>query len=547
MKLLPYEEAIAAIRSTPRFFENMIQESLLSNTHGAIVVLKPQPGLNVKADQAVRDKLAAYKAGLTPEELTALVQDTKDIQARQQSVDAPEDLEKLPLLTKEDIEPKQDVYLAEKAEVGGRPAYIYHDFTNQIAYLTLNFNMDYVPEAELPYAGLLASVLGMMDTEHYTYAELDNEIGCRLGDLSTDIRMLEKIDGSFVPYFYMTTKYLMKENKAAFDLMEEVMLHTRMEDVERLGEIVAEERSRMEKTMMRAGHSVAGNRALSYFSPVMAYREKLSGVDFYQFMKDLDDNFEEKAGEAIQHMQKVLGMILCRENLSLRLSCEAEHRKEILQATEALMDKLPAKRSAEASPEVVRVVPEAKNEGLITSGKVQYVARAGHFNQPFHGSMVVLGHILYLDYLWSQVRAQGGAYGCFQHMDRMGRANLVSFRDPNLERTVDVFNQAGPVMEQFECSEREMTKYIIGAIAGLDPVRTPSMKGAAANDRLEMGYTPEMLQQLRDEVLATTPAQIRESAKAMTEAMQDPYICVQGSEKKIKENAQLFDRIITLF
>ena len=547
LKLLPYEEPMDTIRNTPRFFENMIHDSLLNNTHGAVVVLKPEPGLNAKTEQAVREKLDAYKAGLTPEEVTALVQDTKDIQARQQSVDSPEALEKLPLLKKEDIDTKQAVYMANKETFGGRPAYVYHDFTNQIAYLTLNFNMNYVPAEELPYAGLLASVIGMMDTENYTYAQLDNEIGCRLGNLSTDIRMLEKIDGSFVPYFYITTKYLMKENQAAFDLMEEVLLRTCMEDLERLGEIVAEERSHLEKTMMRSGHSVAGNRVLSYFSPVMAYREKLSGVDFYQFIKDLDDNFEEKATETIEHMKKVLKMIVCYENLSVRLTCEEEYKGEVKQAAEALMERLPQERSEEASKEIVRIEPVVKNEAFITSGKVQYVARAGRFTTPYHGSMVVMGHILYSDYLWSQVRAQGGAYGCFQHLDRMGRVYLVSYRDPNLERTVNVFEQAGPAMEQFDCSEREMTKYIIGAIAGLDPVRTPSMKGAAANDRLEMGYTPEMMQQLRDEVLSTTPEKVRECAKALTEAMQEPFICVQGSEEKIKANAALFHDTITLF
>lgn len=547
MKLLPYEKVLSAIRSTPRFFETMVQESLLNNTHGAIVVLRPQPGLNTKASQATREKLAAYKAGLTPEKLTALVQETKDLQARQQSADTPENLEKLPLLQKEDIEKKQEIYEAQKEEIGGRLAYVYHDFTNQIAYLTLNFDMSYVPEEELPYAGLLASVLGMMDTQKYTYMQLDNEIGCHLGNLSTDIRMLEKLDGSFVPYFYVAAKYMMKENTAAFELMEEVLLHTRMEDAERLGEIVAEERSRLEKTMMRLGHSVAGMRVLSYFAPVAAYRERLSGVEFYQFIKELDENFAEKAQETIRHLQKVLGMIVCRDNLSIRLTCEQENKAEVLASTQTMMERLPQKRSPEASSEIVRVKPIVKNEGLMTSGKVQYVARAGRYTGPYCGSLVVMGHILYSDYLWSQIRVQGGAYGCFHHFDRLGRIYLVSFRDPNLERTVDVFNRAGQVMEAFDCNEREMTKYIIGVIASLDPVLTPAMKGAAACDHLEMGYTPEMLQQLRDEVLATTPEQVRESAKALTEAMQEPFICVQGAEEKIKANQAMFGETITLF
>ncbi|MCI8633728.1 MAG: insulinase family protein [Lachnospiraceae bacterium] len=546
-QLLSYEEPLSRIRNTPRFFEMMIQTHLLQNTHGAIVTLRPQPGLNQKVQQAVQAKLDAYKAGLTPEEVAELVAETKRIQERQQSPDKPEDLQKLPLLERKDIDPKQTQFIAALEDVGGKPAYIYEDFTNHIAYVSLYFNMDYLPEKDLPYAGLLAGVLAMMNTERYTYTELDNEIGCHLGSLNTNITLLEKMDGSFVPYFYLSTKYLIKENQTAFDLAKEILLHTDFSDKSRLKEIVAENRSRMEQSMMQAGHMVAGSRATSYFSPLMAYSEQVTGVDFFLFMKELEQHFDEQADEAIRRMQEVLDILIRQEQISFRITCQKEEKQEILLAAERLAADLPAGKSVHASEQVVRVQPEVKNEGLITSGKVQYVAKAGRFTQPYHGSMVVLGHILYLDYLWSQVRAQGGAYGCFQNIDRQGRIRLVSFRDPNLARTVDVFEKAGPFMETFSCSERELTKYIIGTIAGLDPVRTVSMKGAAACVRLECGITPEYLQQLRDEVLGTTQEQIHESAKALTQAMQEPYICVQGSEEKIKADKDLFKTIITLF
>lgn len=546
-RLLSYEEPLAKIRQIPRFFESMIQQGILQNQHAAIVVLKPEPGLNQKTEQRVREKLAAYKAGLTPAKLAELVADTKDIQKRQQTPDRPEDLEKLPLLELKDIEKTQEQYLAGLEKIGSSPAYIYEDFTNHIAYTSLYFNMDYLPKQYLPYAGLLACVLGMMDTEHYSYTELDQEIGCHLGSLSTDILLLEKMDGSFVPYFYLNTKYLMKENETAFKLAEEVLMHTQLKDKNRLKEIVAENRSRMEQSMMRAGHMVAGNRAMSYFSPMMAYREQVTGIDFFLFMKDLEQHFEEQAEQVICRMQEVLDILIRQKNISFRITCQKEEKQQIIMAAEELIKRLPAGNSNQESQTLVRVEPEVKNEGLITSGKVQYVAKAGRFAQPYHGSMVVLGHILYLDYLWSQVRAQGGAYGCFQTIDRLGRIKLVSYRDPNLERTVKVFEEAGKVMETFSCSEREMTKYIIGAIAGLDPVRTVSMKGAAAFNRLESGLTPQMIQQLRDEVLHTTLQQLQESAKALKEAMQEPYICVQGSEEKIKESSKLFKQIITLF
>ena len=164
-------------------------------------MLKPEAGLNQRHDQKIREKLAAYKASLTPEEVTALVEDTRQLQRRQQTPDAPEDLEKLPLLRKEDINPLQEQYIAQKQTVSGRPAMVYHDFTNQIAYVSLYFTMDYVKEEDLPYAGLLAFVLGMMDTEHYTYEALDNEIGAHMGGLNTDIPFAGTSGWQFYPLF----------------------------------------------------------------------------------------------------------------------------------------------------------------------------------------------------------------------------------------------------------------------------------------------------------------------------------------------------------
>lgn len=546
LQLLSYENAIRTIRGSQRFFESLIQNYLLDQPHSALVVLKPEAGLNQRHDQKIREKLAAYKASLTPEEVTALVEDTRQLQRRQQTPDAPEDLEKLPLLRKEDINPLQEQYIAQKQTVSGRPAMVYHDFTNQIAYVSLYFTMDYVKEEDLPYAGLLAFVLGMMDTEHYTYEALDNEIGAHMGGLNTDIRLLERLDGNFTPYFYIAGKHLVKESEAAQHLMREVLLHTKFNHRGRLKEVIAQTRLQLEKSMERRGDAVAANRALSYFDAALAYQERVSGVDFLLFLQRLEENFDDRAEETIERLEAVLAAIVSKDHLTVRMTCQQQEEEEITRQLEKVIAELPEKAS-HCAKQRVRVQPVAKNEGLITSGKVQYVAKAGRYTRPYEGAMVVMGHILSLDYLWNQVRVQGGAYGCFQGIDRQGRIHMESFRDPNLEKTLQVYEQAGEVLQRFDCTEREMTKYIIGAIAGLDPVRSVAAKGSIACDRLERGMTPAMLQTLRDEVLQTTPAQIRDCAKALTEAMQQPYLCVVGSEEKIRESADRFDTLVTLF
>ncbi|MCF0135383.1 MAG: hypothetical protein HUJ69_03070, partial [Lachnospiraceae bacterium] len=317
--------------------------------------------------------------------------------------------------------------------------------------------------------------------------------------------------------------------------------------INRFREILDEEIAGMEDGMMQSGNRTATSRVLSYFSAYNAYIQKISGIDYYRFLKDIRESLKTDAPAVLEQLKETADIILRTDNLRIRLTLDEENLSPVSNKLEVFLKELPAGSSPLASPEVVRFVPEKKNEGFITPAKVQYVAEGGETAIPYSGHAAVLLQITRLNYLWNQVRVMGGAYGCSATIDRHGRITMSSYRDPNLAETLQVYEKSGEVLSAFEADEQEMLKYIIGTLAGLDPVMTVSMKGTLANDALETGLTGEHLLKSSREVLSTTPEDVRKAAAAFTEAMGHHCICVVGSETKIRENAHLLDHVETLF
>lgn len=544
---LSFEEPMKEIRSNPHIFEELIQKCILDNQHGVIATLEPEEGLNAKIEAATREKLAAYKASLSEEEIETLVAETAEIKRRQMEPDDPENLRKLPLLQMEDLEEVKPFKPAEEIEIAGRKAAVYRDFTSHIVYLSLNFDMDHLPEQYIPYAGLLAEAMGMMDTASHEYTDLDNEIGCHMGGLNFNVRFVQRLDGSFKPYYYANGKFLTAETENAMKLFKETLLTTNLDDKDRLQEILEESLISLQDGIGYSGDQTASARCYSYFDPMYAYREKTTGVDYFLFLKDLVAHFDERAEETIRMMKETAQILIREGNLRARMTLDPEDETVVTAAIAKLTGELPQGISEKASEEIIRVKPVMKNEALITSGKVQYVCRAGRTSVPYNGAIPVLSQILSLDYLWNNVRVMGGAYGCRRGMDRLGRVRMASYRDPNLAETIEIFNKAGEWASSFDADEREMTKYIIGTMAGLDPVQTVSMKGAAACEAIESGTECDYLTRISREVLKVKPEDVRAAAAVLTEAMSEPFVCCVGSETKIKENADRFDNLVRLF
>lgn len=524
------------------YYEKLVEKYLLENTHASLVAIVPEKGLTTKKEQKTAEALAAYKESLTKEELTALVNETKALKRYQEEPSPKEILEKIPLLERGEIRKEIEKVVNEEKTVHGYKA-LFHDVsTNGIAYIRLLFSLEAVPEELLPYVGVLKSVLGYMDTANYTYSELANEINCYTGGIFTgSLFVPHKNDTDrFQSFYSVHCKTLYDKIGFSMEMAAEIIGTTSFKDEKRLHEILSQAKSRLHMAMNASGHQTAASRAKSYFSPIGRIQDKVGGMDYYFFLKDLEEHFEEKKGELIEKLETLMNLIFRKDNLFLDCTARPEGFT-IFQESFPVFGKVLKENSG--LDVVVRPEPVKKNEGFKTPAMVQYVACAGNYVKkglPYTGKLHVLRVILGMDYFWNNVRVKGGAYGCMNSMMRNGDSYFVSYRDPNLEKTLDVYRNTADYVKNFHADEREMTKYILGTFSNLDTPLNPDDKGFRSLNIYLQGLTEEELQQERNEILAVSDEDIRSLAPYMEAIYGAGNICVIGSEEKIKEQQGLF-------
>lgn len=526
------------------YFEQLIRRYLLENTHVSVVIVEPERGLTAKNDQKVREKLQAYKASLSESEIAELIENTKKLRAFQETPSTAEELEKIPMLERADIGKQAAPFINEEYQCGNTTI-LHHDvFTNGIAYIDLLFDIGRVENEEIGYLGILKSVLGMMDTEHYKYQDLNNEINMNTGGISAGVSVFPilKEKGKLRAFAGMRARVLYDKIPYAFEMMEEILLRTVFEDDKRLYEILARLKSRLSMQLNSAGHQAAACRSLAYISQINAFNDAISGIAFYELVESLEQNFDEKKEALKEKLRSLCVRLFARETLFVSLTSDKEGLKKTQAVLKGFVEHLPA--AAGAAHEICLKL-EKKNEGFMTPSQVQYVARTGNFSKggSYTGVLRILKVLMSYDYLWTNVRVKGGAYGCMSAFGRSGDSYFVSYRDPHLRVTNEVYEGVPAYLEQFDADEREMTKYIIGTVSDLDVPLNPAARGSRSLNAYFSGITLEELQQERDEILNATPEQIRGLAPLMRAILEDECICVIGNEEKIKEAKELFGTV----
>lgn len=530
------------------YFEALVKDYLIDNPHKSIVVLLPRKGLTEKREKELKEQLAAYKAGLSEADLEALIAKTKALKAYQDAPDAAENLAKIPMLTVKDIKKEAAVFVNELRK-SKETDILFHDlFTNGIGYLRLMFKLDKVPERLFPCLGILKGTLMLLNTEHYSYAELFNESNIKTGGISADVNVYGSIRDAqkFTLTMELKTKVLYENLEEAIGLMREIMMTSDFTDKKRIKEILAEGKSRMQGQMTSAGHSVAMTRALSGISKTAAYNELLSGIAFYRLVEKLNADFEKEAEAVSEKLQELAAIIFRPENLMVDFTGSREAADKLPAMIETLKASL---YQNEVETGHFEVTLQKEKEGYKTPGQVQYVCRAGNFKRKglsYDGSLRVLKVMMGYDYLWNQVRVKGGAYGCMCGFGRQGDSYFVSYRDPNLQNTVKVYEKAADYIASFEADERVMTQFIIGAISELDVPMTPAAKGAFSLNGYLADMTDADLQKERDELLGTTPDKLKGTAAYIRAFMEDGCFCVVGNAEKISEAGDLFEKVENL-
>lgn len=539
------------------YFEQLIQTYLLDNTHGSIVVVQPEKGRTARMDRELDEKLQAYKASLSREEQEALVERTKALAEYQDEEDPLEDLEKIPVLKREDIS-REIAPIYNEERMCDDVLMVHHNVeTNGIGYVKLMFDLANVPEEKLPYIGMLQSVLGIIDTTNYEYGELFNEINVHTGGIGTSLEIYPDVtkveEKAFRATFEIRGKALYPKMDILFKMMREILMESKLDDEKRLKEILSMLKSRLQMSFQSNGHTTAALRALSYASPLSKFKDDTDGIGYYEKVKEIEEHFDEKKEELIANLKEIATEIFRGDNMIVSYTSAEEGlevvEKEVKQIRTQLHADKDCKEQATTTDKCVLHCVK-RNEGFKTSSKVQYVARTGNFidgGAQYHGALQILKVILSYDYLWQNIRVKGGAYGCMCNFNRIGEGLLMSYRDPNLEKTIDVYEGVVEYLKNFTANERDMTKYIVGTMSNLDRPMNPNAKGARSMNLYMNHVTEEMIKQEREEVLNAQQEDIRALADVVLAMLRAEQLCVIGSEEKIEEQKDLFKEVRTLF
>lgn len=532
------------------YFEELVRKYFLDNTHSSIVALIPKKGLLEKKEKELVKKLSEYKKSLSDEELCELVKSTKELKEYQQKEDSPEDLKCIPLLEIEDIDKKAESLYNKTIDVEGKTILAHNFFTGGIGYLNVFFNVDKVPEDKLVYVGILKTVLGMVNTAKHSYTDLNNEIFLNSGGIYAGGSVYTNVNDylQLKNYFEFHAKVLYDKLGFAFEVIEEIAFTSDFSDKKRLREIICMIKSRMSQMLMSSGHSVAFMRANSYLTPTGKINDYMSGISFFRAVEALEADFDNKADELIENLNTVSKMIFTKDNLEIiDYTSEESEIEKVKAQTEKFIAKCP-----DIKHEICAIPFESKSisEVFTTSGQVCYVAKAGVYKDTLHkytGNLLVLKTILGYDYLWNNIRVVGGAYGAFGIFTRAGVVCFASYRDPNLKKTLEIYDNTSKYLKNFEASNRDMTKYIIGTVSNLDMPLSPSAKGSRSKDAYICGETFENIQKERDEVLSTSTNDIKKLAEYIDVMQKKACICVVGGQEIVKKDDTKFDFSQSLF
>lgn len=530
------------------YFERLIEEKLLNNPKRVEVILKAEPGKNDELEEETLKTLQQFKAELSEEEVEEIVAETQDLIKRQETPDKPEDLAKIPTLTKDDLSTDVPDYPLEVTPFGDE-TFFYHaeQFTSGIDYVNLYFDMSDFTEEEYPMVSFLSSLLGELATKTYDAATLQRKIDLYTGGIYGTVTVYEDDKQQLKPYFVLRGKALESSLSELIDLMREIIAFTKFSEKGEILNITQRLISDFEDQINYRSHVIAANRALSQVKPGARLTELMDGIDQFHFLKDVREKLrKQKSIRLSDSLLQILKKLLNKHRMHVLYvgdKTRAERVKDELKEAFSEM-----KQTELGEPASIQPAPK-QNEAFVAAQDVNYVGAASDAHEvlEYSGNSKVLASAIRYNYLWNEIRVKGGAYGSLYNHRRNGNFALGSYRDPNIKKTLEVYENLPAFVEQLELPESELTKYIIGTISPMEQPKSAFSKGLTAFARLQTGVTKEELVTLKEEIIQADSQSLSALHEQIADVLEDHTVVVIGNKTQIENEKDLFDEIYELY
>ena len=523
------------------YYEELLRELLLRGEGSVELLLVPSKTLGEERRAKEAARVEAESAAWTPERREELKRQAEALALWQQTPDSPEARATIPTLKLSDLSESLEE-LPVRVEKTGGTTVLRHRLDSEIAYARLHFSASDVTCGELPLLSLLSELLSRLPTGNYGSAALQNRIKQKLGKLSFAASALPGDGpGKAGVQFSVAASFLEENGAEARALIGEILNATRFEDTKILSDTLKQSAMNGQMALTARGNLYASLRASAQLTAQGAAREALCGFSYLRFLKEHSTDAEEALSELMEKLRALAKRVFARERLTLSLSDRAG--EAAAWAGLVPSDGVPAPAETAFAPLA------AKPEGILIPADVGFAAEAGElrlFGKDYSGSLPVLANILNFEYLWSEIRVQGGAYGCGFEARESGDLFYYSYRDPQPARSLGVYDGAAAFIRSFCERDPELTRYILGSVSELDPLRNSEQKITLAERLYFCGKTQGDLNRAYRELLHTSRDDLLALCGLLDALAENGKTCVVAGQAQIDACGGKLEEILRL-
>src|SRR5262249_42071622 len=535
---LAFEAPLAAIKAQiaggERYFERLLKRHLVDNRHRTVLVLKADRDLAEREAQEERARLEAARASMTARDLLALSEATNTLRRIQEQAAPPEALATIPTLTLSALPRANKLIPCEVTSLCDTRVLCHDLFTNGVVYLDVGFDLHTLPSELLPFVPLFGRALLETGVGKDDFVRLAQRIGRSTGGIRPQ-RWTSTVAGGVTlsAWLNLRGKALPDQTVELLSILQDILGLARLDNRGRFQQLVLEEKASLESRLVPAGSSYVDRRLRASLYESDWANEQMSGVSYLFFLRELADDIETNWEGVLAALERIRSTLVNRAAMLCNVTAEAGHLAQFTPQLACFLRALPR-----TAPKAVpwRVADGPRSEGLIMATKVNYVGKgADLYREGIKPSGAHLG--ARRTWLWDKIRVHGGAYGGQCMFDRYsGGFTFVSYRDPNLIATLDTYDRAADFLRSADLNDVELTRNIMGTIGEVDSYRLPDAKGFDSMQRYLIGDTDDARQRMREEILSTTAADIRNFADAMADVPAHGRGIVLGSEQGIESD-----------
>jgi Zn-dependent M16 (insulinase) family peptidase len=385
---------------------------------------------------------------------------------------------------------------------------------------------------------LFSRALFQTGTSKEDFVSLSRRIGSTTGGVGPSRWISTKADGKeTAAWLFLRGKATPEHAGDLLGILNDVILDARLDNKERLYQMALEEKAGLEGRLSGSGNALVNMRLRASLNEADWAGEQMGGISYLFFIRSLVKQIETDWDSVRAKFEAIRATIFNRATAIANVTADAAIWSGFAPQLDLFLAGLPSFAGSSASNWGTSLSPRL-SEGLVIPAKVNFVGKgADLFSLGFQPSAAisVANKHLNTTYLWDKVRVQGGAYGGSSSYDPFsGGYAFLSYRDPNLLKTLDAYDGASAFLSQ-SIGEAEIKSSIIGVIGSIDSYMLPDAKGFTSLLRHLSGNSDELRQKRREEVLSASLKDFRALGEALGEVAQSGHVVVLGSDTAIEE------------